>query len=93
MLTYYGMNDIKKDYISTTEAAKILGVSRIAVHKKIRSGEIAAQKIGRNYIIERQQLHRGVSAPLRETDKRQIERAVRRTVSEYGETLRLLGKE
>lgn len=87
------MNDIKKDYVSTTEAAKILGVSRIAVHKKIRNGEIVAQKIGRNYIIERQQLNRGVSAPLQETDKRQIEHAVRRTVREYGETLRLLGKE
>lgn len=87
------MNDVRKDYISTAEAAKILGVSRIAVHKKIRSGEIVAQKIGRNYIIERQQLNHGVSSPLQETDKRQIEHAVRRTVSEYGETLRLLGKE
>lgn len=38
-------------YYSTTQVAKILGISRIAVFKNIKSGKIRAQKVGRNYII------------------------------------------
>lgn len=40
-----------KKYLSTTELADLLKVSRIAVFKKIRTGKIKAFKIGRNYVI------------------------------------------
>lgn len=80
-------------FVSTTEAATMLGISRIAVHKKIRNGEIPAQKVGRNYVIPRASLDDTFRRPMTEADKQQIDRAVRRTVREYGETLRLLGKE
>ena len=39
---------MEKEYLSTSEVAKILGISRIAVFKKIKSGEIKAEKKGRN---------------------------------------------
>ncbi|MBU0578287.1 helix-turn-helix domain-containing protein [Patescibacteria group bacterium] len=39
------------DFISTAEAAKILGISRVSVFNKIKSGDIKAVKVGRNYII------------------------------------------
>ena len=41
----------RKKYFSVPELAKILGISRIALYKKVVSGEIKAQKIGRNYAI------------------------------------------
>ncbi len=44
-------NKVKKEYLSTSELAKLLGVSRIAVFKKIKSGKIKAFKIGRNYVV------------------------------------------
>ena len=44
---------MNKDFLTTTEVSKVLGISRIAVFKKIKSGEIKAQKNGRNYIIHR----------------------------------------
>lgn len=44
------------NYISTTEAAKILGVSTVTVFNIIKDGRIQAQKVGRNYIIDRDSL-------------------------------------
>lgn len=40
-----------KQLLSTTEAAKILGISRIAVFKKIRQGRMAATMFGGSYAI------------------------------------------
>jgi len=47
---------MKKHLIGTTEAARILGISRIAVFKKIQKGQLEAAKIGRNYVIDRRNL-------------------------------------
>jgi excisionase family DNA binding protein len=41
----------EKGFYTTTELAKILGVSRVAVFNKIKSGDIKAQKFGRNFVI------------------------------------------
>jgi len=40
-----------KDFFSLPEAAVMLGISRIAVFKKVRKGQIAAIRIGRNWAI------------------------------------------
>jgi len=82
-----------QQYISTTELAKLLGISRVAVFNKIKSGEIYAEKIGRNYAIPVENLHEIARVVLSEKEKREIDEAVRKIVKEYGETLRLLGKE
>lgn len=84
-----------ENYISTMEAAGILKISRIAVFKKIKSGELAAQKFGRNYLIKREDLDQ-LKNPLRgdrEHSKEALKDAVDRTVKQYRETLELLGKE
>lgn len=84
----------KNHFISTTELAKALGVSRVAVFKKIKKGDIQAQKVGRNYIIDTDTLPPELfEEPLGEKNKQEITQAVKKTVKEYGETLRLLGKE
>jgi excisionase family DNA binding protein len=44
---------IPKDYISIPALAKILGVSRIAVYKKVKKGQIKGVKIGRNYVVSK----------------------------------------
>ena len=82
-----------KKLVSTSQAAKILGISRIAVFNKIRKGEIRAEKVGRNYVIRKDQLSIITGQELSEKEKNVIEKAVAGTVSEYGETLRLLGRE
>jgi len=79
-----------KRFFSTTELAKILGISRIAVYKKIKKGEIKAVKAGRNFIIDKKDLDGILNKELTKKDKQEIEKAVRKVVKEYSETLRLL---
>lgn len=49
-------NKKEKSHYSTSELAKYLGVSRIAVFKKIQKGEIRAEKVGRNYVIPKEEV-------------------------------------
>lgn len=83
----------QKEFLSTGEVAKLLGISRIAVFKKIKSGGIQAQKVGRNFVIPRKELPVLLGKALSEEKKKAIEEAVQKVVKEYGETLRLLGRE
>lgn len=46
--------DIK--FLSVPELARRLGISRIAVFKKIKSGKIKAIRIGRNWAIDESQI-------------------------------------
>ena len=84
---------IRKQFLSTIEVAKLLGISRVAVFKNIKSGKIKAQKIGRNFMIDKKNLPDVLGEVLTEDKKREIEKAVKKTIKEYGETLKLLGKE
>lgn len=81
-----------KEFLSTAELAKILGISRIAVFKKIKKGEIKATKIGRNFIISKSVLEDFVGKQPTKSEIEEIDRAVEKTVKEYGETLKMLGK-
>lgn len=82
-----------KELFSTSEVAKILGISRVAVFKKIQAGEIKAKKVGRNFVINKADLPDILGTVLSEKKKQDIEKAVKKTVREYGETLKLLGRE
>ena len=80
-----------KDFISTTELAKMLGISHVAVYKRIKSGKIKAMKIGRNFFINKKELGGILERGITKKQKIEIEKAVKKTVKEYGETLKLLG--
>ncbi len=82
-----------KKELSTTEVAKILGITRQAVLKRIKEGNIKAEKVGKKYVIERADLPIESGGELTDEKKAIIEAAVKKTVQEYGETLRLLGRE
>lgn len=83
----------KSGYLTIPQLAKILGVSRIAVYRKVRSGQIRATKIGRTYAIPQKQVSAILGKALAEEDKKQIDAAVKKTVKEYGQVLKLLGAE
>ena len=82
-----------KEFITTAELAKILGISRIAVFKRIKRGQIKAIRVGRNFIIPKDSLPEVLGQVLSKKNKSEIEIAVKKTVREYGQTLRLLGNE
>ena len=80
-------------FLSTAELARILGVSRVTVFQKIKKGKIEAERVGRNFIINRSNLPEILKEIVGDKDKKQIEKAIKKTIKNYGETLRLLGKE
>ena len=82
-----------RELITTAELAKILGISRIAVFKRIKRGQIKAMRVGRSFVIPKDALPEILGQVLSKTNKREIEAAVKKTVKEYGQTLRLLGNE
>ena len=84
---------MEKKYLTTSELAKLLGISRIAVFKKIKTGKIKAKKIGRNFVIDKKELGGILDESLTERKKIEISETVKKTIKEYGETLKLLGKE
>jgi len=82
-----------KKFLTVKEVANFLGISRVAVFKKIKKGQIKAEKIGRNFAVPKKELGFILEESLKEEDKKLIDKAVRKTVKDYGETLKLLGSE
>jgi excisionase family DNA binding protein len=78
------------EFLSTSQVAKLLGISRIAVFKKIKSGEIKAKKVGRNYIVKRSDLGDVFRVGITQKRKKELEQAVKKVVAEYGEALKML---
>ncbi len=80
-------------HITIPQLAKMLGLSRITVYRKVKSGEIPAERAGHTYIISDEEISKILGLKLSEQSKRRIDKAVRKTVKEYGEVLKLLGRE
>jgi len=83
----------KGEYLTIPQLAKILGISRIAVYRKVKKGQIKAVKIGRAYAIPQKQIAAILGKTLSQQDKKEIDHAVTKTIKEYGQTLKLLGSE
>lgn len=80
-------------YISIQEMANMLGVSRIAVYKKVKKGQIKAIRVGRGFAIPKKYADHILGQTLNDKDKNRIDSAVKKTVKEYGEVLKLLGRD
>jgi excisionase family DNA binding protein len=83
----------QEKYITIPELAKLLGVSRIAIYKRVKKGEIPATKIGRMYVITDQTIADILGKEVTSKGKKRIDAAVRRTVREYGSVLKQLAQE
>jgi len=87
------MDLTKKEFFSVAELAKILNISRQSVFKRIKNGQIKAEKIGRNYIIAKNQLQGIVYSELTDKLKQEIGQGVAKVIEEYGDVLKRLGKD
>lgn len=83
---------IKKNYYTVKELAEILKVSRVTVFNKIKNGRLKAEKIGKTYIIPKEQME-DIYNSLPDQLKKEIDKGVAKVVKEYGDTLKMLGKE
>ena len=87
------LKNIDKKYLTTSELAKLLKVSRIAIFRKIKTGKIKAFKIGRNYAIPIEEFMAVLGTFIPQEKKDVIDEVVKNAVNEYGEALKLLGEE
>lgn len=84
-------------YLSIAQVAKILGVSRIAIYKRVKKGKIKAIRIGKAFAIPEEFIEKYFAdvkgTPLKEEEREEIEKAVKKTIADYGEVLKRLGNE
>jgi len=76
-----------KKYLTIPEAARVVGISRIAVYKRVKKGKIKALRIGRNYAIPKEAVKEILANSLKLQDKRGISSAVEKMIAGYGKTL------
>ena len=92
-VTTAGRTMASPKYLTIPELAKLLGVSRIAIYNRVKKGQIPATKVGRTYVIMDQEIADILGKEATREGKKRIDAAVRKTVQEYGEVLKRLGKE
>lgn len=83
----------KKEFFSVSEVASILNITRQAVLKKIKNGQIKAEKVGRNFVIYAKDIKEIISNDLTDKIKNEIDKGVEKAIKEYGEVLKRLGNE
>ena len=84
---------VRKKYITIPQLAELLGISRVAVYRKVKKGQIPATKAGRCYIISDRYINSILGKQVSSKDKDRIDAAVKKTVQEYGDVLKWLSKE
>ncbi|MBU1128507.1 MAG: helix-turn-helix domain-containing protein [Candidatus Omnitrophica bacterium] len=82
-----------KKYLTIPELAKLMGLSRAAVYKRVRQGKIKAIRVGRNYAVPQEIIGEIMGEELTDETKRRASKAIKKTLKEYGETLKLLGND
>lgn len=83
---------MKKEFLSINEVAKLSNISRIAVYKKVKKGKIKAIRVGKQFVIPAKYVNGIKYGRLREGSKKIIRKAVKKAVRDYGQTLKLLGR-
>ena len=82
----------EKKYYTVTEAAKLLGVTRQAIHKRIKKGNLPHLKMGHQYLIPAETFNYITKRSSRSKIEL-VDKAVQKTVKEYAETLKLMAAE
>lgn len=80
----------QKEFYTIKEVADLLGISRIAVYKKVKLGKINAQKIGRNFAIRNNEIQCLMGKNISNSDKKILLAGIKKTIKEYGYTLKKL---
>lgn len=87
------LNNQNNNFLTVKQLADILGVSRVTVWNKINQGQLIATKAGKTYLIPKDQLAGIINNNLSEEEKVKIKKGVSKVIRDYGETLKMLGKE
>jgi len=80
----------QNEYISVAEFAKEIGLSRTQVFRYVKNGTIQAKRFGHAYLIPADEL-RKVTGEISDTDRLLIDKAVKKTLKDYGSVIKDLG--
>lgn len=84
-------------YLTIPQLANLLGISRIAVYKKVKAGFIPAQQIGRNFAISEEYIHANLvsiqKSFLSDGEIVDIDGVMAQMMKEHGSVLMQLGRE
>ena len=84
---------MKGDLITIPKLAEGLGLSRVAVYKKVKSGQIPAKRVGRIYVISANTANILLQPAIGKQDLEWIDEAVKKVVREYSVVLKWLSAE
>jgi len=84
---------VRGGQVTIPQLAEMLGISRIAVYKKVKAGRIPATKVGRFYVISDRTVNEVLQKSLPHRDKQRVDRAVKKVVRDYGDVLKRLARE
>jgi len=84
---------MNKKFLSTTELALLLGISRQAVFKKIRSGQIKARKSGRHLLINKKDLAKTLSTTITKAMEKEMRKAALKVIEKNIEIIKSLREE
>ena len=78
---------------STQEVANILHLSRVEIFRRIKTGKIKAEKVGRNYVIPHESIEEVLGTTIGIHKQKEIEKVINKALREYGETFKKLSRE
>ena len=84
---------VKERLLTISQLAELLGISRIAVYKRVKKGQIAARKLGRSYVISDRDITEVLGKKMTVRGRQSVKRAVSKAARDYGDVLKWLGKD
>lgn len=79
--------------MSIPQLAREMGLSRVTIWNRVKSGQIHATKVGRSYVIPSRTVKRLLQREITPARQQRIDGAVKKVVAEYGELLKWLSRE
>ncbi len=81
-----------KNFYTVPELAKIIGLSRSQIFRRVQANLIPHQKAGRIYLVPRSYVD-SVLGEITTEDQKEIEKAVKKVIRQYGDVIKKLGEE
>ena len=70
-----------------------MGVSRITIYNRVKKGQIPAEMVGKTFRITDNTVNNILNSKMTKSHKDLIDRAIRKTIEDYGEVLKKLSRE
>lgn len=81
-----------QDFYTIPDLAKLIGLSRSQVFRRVKANLIPHQKVGHEYLIPKEYVD-SILGEMTVSDQKKIEKAVNRVIRQYGDVIKKLGEQ